>query len=101
MATLPNQHHELWPRERAGYEDRRTVAYAAGDPGRLRTFLNWTAWEARLGTLVVAAGVTWGVFTSDLNGLSSIWQTTGPRETAALGLLVWLHAKWQRSVTLH
>ncbi|HYX68770.1 MAG TPA: hypothetical protein VE825_06535 [Terriglobales bacterium] len=102
MATLPNRHHEVWPRERAGYEDRRTVAYAAGDAARLHVFLNWTAWEARLGGLIVALAVIWGVrlLTSDAGSLHALWLTTGPREAAALGLLAWLHAKWQRSITL-
>lgn len=103
MATLPKSHHENWLPERTGYEDRRVVAYAAGDTTRVHAFRNWTAWEARLGNLVAAAGVLWaaGIYlASDPASLSALWQTTGPRETVALGLLVWLHAKWQRSVTL-
>lgn len=102
MATLPKSHHEFWPRERAGYEDCRTVAYAPGDAHHLHVFLNWTAWETRLGSLIVAVGLIWaaGVVTSGHPSLGALWQTPGPLETAAIGLLIWLHAKWQRSVTL-
>lgn len=103
MATLPKSHPEYWPQERVGYEDRRTIAYAPGDTTRLQVFKNWTAWEARLGNMVATVGVIWAAsiyFTSATAGLNVLWQTTGPRATAALGLLLWLHAKWQRSVTL-
>lgn len=102
MATLPNPHHEVWPRERAGYEDRRTVAYAPGDTTKLHVFLNGTAWEARVGALVLAIGVIWAIriLVSHPASLDALWLTSGPRETAALGLLAWLHSKWQRSVTL-
>ena len=102
MATLPKSHHENWLPERTGYEDRRTIAYAPGDTTRLQVFKNWTAWEARLGSLVVAVGLIWAVriLTSNLASSAVLWQTTGPREAAALGLLIWLHAKWQRSITL-
>ena len=103
MATLPNSHHENWLPERTGYEDRRVVAYAPCDTDRIHRFRNWTAWEAHLGNLVAAVGVIWaaGIFyASNPASLMTVWQTTGPRETIALGLLMWLHAKWQRSTTL-
>ncbi|HXZ26534.1 MAG TPA: hypothetical protein VEG08_00890 [Terriglobales bacterium] len=102
MATLPKSHPETWPQERSGYEDRRTVAYAPGDTTRIQVFRNWTAWEARVGSLVLALGLIWALrlLGSNPGNLSALWLTSGPRETAALGLLAWLHAKWQRSVTL-
>jgi len=101
MATLPNPHRESWPRERAGYEDRRTVAYA-GDTTRLRIGINWIAWEIRLASLVAAAGMIWAVriITSNRAGLETLWQTRGPLEICAFGLLMWMHAKWQVSTKL-
>jgi hypothetical protein len=52
--------------------------------------------------MVLAIGVIWAIriFISHPASLDALWLTSGPRETAALGLLAWLHSKWQRSVTL-
>jgi hypothetical protein len=59
--------------------------------------------EERLGSLIAAGGIIWTarVGTQDLG---SIWQFTflspGPLEVCAIGILVWLHAKWRRSLKL-
>ncbi len=56
--------------------------------------------EERLGSLIAAAGAIW-VAHEGTKGLASIWQFTllppGPLEVCAIGILVWLHAKWRRS----
>ncbi len=56
--------------------------------------------EERLGSLIAAAGVIWAVRVGT-KGLASLWQFTllppGPLEVCAIGILVWLHAKWRRS----
>jgi hypothetical protein len=56
--------------------------------------------EERLGSLTAAAGVIWAVHDvtkglSDLSQLSVL--PLGPLEVCAIGLLVWLHAKWRRT----
>jgi hypothetical protein len=57
--------------------------------------------EERLASLISAVGVTWTVqdATKDLAGL---WRFSilppGPLEVCAMGVLIWLHAKWRRSV---
>jgi len=59
--------------------------------------------EERLGSLISGVGVIWTVqeATKDLAGL---WQFSilrpGPLEVCAIGILIWLHAKWRRSVTI-
>ncbi len=56
--------------------------------------------EERLGSLIAAAGAIW-VAHEGTKGLASIWQFTlrppGPLEVCAIGILVWLNAKWRRS----
>jgi hypothetical protein len=57
--------------------------------------------EERLGSLIAAAGTAWLVYvaTTDFNNM---WQMRimppGPLEVCALGILLWLHAKWRRSI---
>ena len=57
--------------------------------------------EERLGSLITAGGMIWGVYvaTQDFN---SLWHLNimqpGPVEVCLLGILAWLHAKWRRSL---
>jgi hypothetical protein len=57
--------------------------------------------EERLGTLLAAAGMAWLVYVATTD-LTHIWQMrvmqVGPVEVCVLGILVWLHAKWRRSI---
>jgi hypothetical protein len=57
--------------------------------------------EERLGSLLAAGGVVWAARVAT-QGLSTVWKFSvtqpGPLEVAALGILVWLHAKWRRSI---
>jgi len=59
--------------------------------------------EERLGSLIAAGVLMWTVRVGTQD-LASIWQLTvlppGPLEICAIGILVWLHAKWRRSVKL-
>jgi hypothetical protein len=59
--------------------------------------------EERIGSLIAAGGVTWAVRVGTQD-IGSIWQFTmlppGPIEVCAIGILVWLHAKWRRSLKL-
>ena len=59
--------------------------------------------EERLGSLIAAGGLIWAV-RQGTQDLATIWKLTvappGPLEICAIGILVWLHAKWRRSITL-
>jgi len=59
--------------------------------------------EERLGSLIAAGGLIWAVRVATQD-LASIWQLTvappGPLEICGVGVLVWLHAKWRRSINL-
>ena len=56
--------------------------------------------EERFGSLIAAGGIIWGVYVATQN-FAGVWSfdlvRQGPMEVAALGILIWLHAKWRRS----
>ena len=56
--------------------------------------------EARFGSLVAASGILWGahVATNHFTNFSNLLLPTGPLEVRAVGILIWLHAKWRSSV---
>lgn len=57
--------------------------------------------EERLGSLITAAGMIWGVYVATQD-YASLWHLNvmqpGPVEVCLLGILTWLHAKWRRSL---
>lgn len=60
-------------------------------------------WQERIGSLIAAAGIGWGVkvATADFTSLSTlVLPTGGPLETSCLGILLWIYAKYRRSVVL-
>ncbi len=57
--------------------------------------------EERLGSLLAATGIIWGVYLVTHNFAGTVnWDvlSPGPLGAASVGILVWLHAKWRRSV---
>ena len=56
--------------------------------------------ETRLGSLIAAAGAIWTAYAATAD-YTELWRfkilSPGPLEVCALGILVWLHAKWRRS----
>jgi hypothetical protein len=59
--------------------------------------------EERIASLIAAAGVIWAVRVTTISMLPAhaIALTTGPIETCSIGILIWLHAKWRRSLEAH
>ena len=57
--------------------------------------------EENLGILIVIGGLVWAAFQfrQYLLHASPRWLRAEPLEVCALGLLIWLHAKWRRSVS--
>lgn len=57
--------------------------------------------EERVGSLVAAGGIVWGVYVATQN-MRTLWNFSitqpGPLEVCAVGILLWLHAKWRRSL---
>jgi hypothetical protein len=98
-----------WPVERQGYSDAPRVAYAAIQsdtapslPRRRRVSINT---EVRIANVIMLVGIIWIART--LVGQDSIdvlriigLLPTGSLEITGIGALIWLHAKWRRSVNL-
>jgi hypothetical protein len=105
MLTRPQTHPVPWPQERIGYTHETTVAYAPGDTQKMAK-LNLTAGrkiglERRIGGVLLTAGALWGGYEAVHNAtLMALLQDIGPLEISAAGLLLRLHAKWQRSTKL-
>jgi hypothetical protein len=59
--------------------------------------------EERLGSLIAAGGMIWGAYAATVHftGVLSIdLVPPAPIEVCALGILIWLHAKWRRSTNV-
>lgn len=58
--------------------------------------------EARIGSLVAAGGIIWTVndATRNFTNFDNIFLPAGPLELCAIGVLIWLHARWRASVSL-
>ena len=58
-------------------------------------------YQERVGSLVAAGGIIWAAQVASQD-MSTLWNFSvtqpGPLEVCALGILMWLHAKWRRSV---
>lgn len=96
-----------WDARREGYVDNRAKFIPVVEipkthkKKRERSGLLGIRTEERLGSLLTAAGTAWLVYvaTQDFNRM---WQMRvmppGPVEVCAVGILMWLHAKWRRSI---
>jgi hypothetical protein len=113
VITVTEPHHSDnidWGqgREREGYlalPPTRTyvpVPKPASKPSGHRYLFSIRA-EERCGSLLAAAGATWATYVATVD-YASLWQMQilppGPMEVCALGVLVWLHAKWRRSTKI-
>jgi hypothetical protein len=59
-----------------------------------------TRTEERIGSLLAGCGVIWTAHAAIVD-YAGLWQLRllppGPIEVCALGILIWLHAKWRRA----
>ncbi len=90
--------------EREGYSGEIPVAYApVRQPSAPPPQRRWIRAEERLGSLIAGGGIIWTTqaVTNHYDGLTHIGiLPPGPLEVCAIGILVWLHAKWRKSVRL-
>ena len=56
--------------------------------------------EGQIGSIVAGAGIVWMAWVAipQLSSPSGIALPAGPIETCAVGILIWLHAKWRGSM---
>jgi hypothetical protein len=63
--------------------------------------------EERAGSLIAAVGVGWAVYHGTyiahdiVQGFTAVYLKTGPLEVCAIGILIWLHAKWRRASSVN
>jgi len=95
-----------WDRGREGYLDlpQKPVYAAVPKPSRKAKGqagpLIAISTEVRLGSLITAGGLVWGAYVATIHysGIVNFDMVgSGPIEVCALGILIWLHAKWRRS----
>jgi len=102
MATKLYKKTDTWgPYEREGYSDsQKIVAYTATRPAERAQTSNWLRIEEWIALLGFVSAVAWSVFivSGSYPNLDRLWQTPGPIEACAVAALIWLHAKWRRSV---
>jgi hypothetical protein len=102
MASQAKIQANIWSGEPASYP------VVAVGPVRKRTPIEHMSWsrriktEERIGSLIAAGGLIWcaQVLTVDIHDMFSLTRTPGPLEVCAIGILIWLHAKWRRSVKI-
>jgi hypothetical protein len=97
---------DLWPAEREGYSDVPCVAYA---PVRQTPLLKHRRQlpietQEHMSTLIVMAGIIAAAHAA-ISGYPGALRLhlfpPGPLQICALGVLIWLHAKWRRLVRLN
>jgi hypothetical protein len=96
-----------WDRGRDGYIDlHRTPTYApvpkTNTPSPQRYGFS-IATQERIASLIAAGGTIWAAYTATVD-YTNLWRLQlappGPLEICALGILLWLHAKWRRSTKI-
>jgi hypothetical protein len=62
-------------------------------------------WEERIASLIAAGGLIWAVRLSTAGvNLTALDRTQLPMNAiyvTAIGVVIWLHAKWRRSTNVH
>jgi len=94
-----------WDRGREGYLNvpqkpvYTPLGKSSGGVDRGSSWLGIAA-EERVGSLIAAAGTVWAAYVATKD-YTDLWRfqvlSPGPIEVCALGILLWLHAKWRRS----
>jgi hypothetical protein len=101
----PHTDDIAWNRGREGYLDlpqKPVYAPVAKPAQQIKPQGSWISIssEIRLGSLIAAGGMIWGAYTATqayAGVLSLDIVRHEPMELCALGILVWLHAKWRRA----
>ena len=91
-----------WDNEREAYTNSDAIYVARSKhstPGR-RTSIRT---EERIGRLLAGAGIIWTAYAAGVD-FARLWRfqilPPGPLEVCAIGILVWLHAKWRCAIKL-
>ncbi|HZU22349.1 MAG TPA: hypothetical protein VE998_05915 [Terriglobales bacterium] len=94
---------EEWPYEREGYSDSPQAAYAAAPPVKLPPSSQPGRLEAFLGSVVAGAGAIWTAQLFTQAGLTvpgTLTLHSHPIELTGIGILLWLHGKYRKSISV-
>jgi len=98
-----------WDRGREGYLDlpQKPVYAAVAKPDQKckgQEPLLTISTEVRLASLITAGGMIWGAYAATVHFTGVVSMDLippGPIEVCALGILIWLHAKWRHSTKVN
>ena len=107
MPTVEKSNYIDWDAGREGYQQQPVhnsagvpMAKSAASIAAEKTLASIRR-EELLGSLVAGGGIVWIVYVAT-HDYTDLWRLQfsppGPLETSALGILIWLHAKWRRSM---
>jgi hypothetical protein len=106
VTKLPQSDYGDWDEGRDGYLDLpQKPAYAPAPKAAHKTggqrHRFGISREEHIGSVIATAGMIWTAYAATID-YAGLWRfqilPPGPIELCALGVLVWLHAKWRRSV---
>ncbi|HLH09101.1 MAG TPA: hypothetical protein VKW78_17825 [Terriglobales bacterium] len=102
MASQANSQPNIWSGEPASYPVVTVGPVRKRAPMERITWWKRIKTEERIGSLIASGGLVWAAqaLTVDVHNTSSLIQTPGPIEVCAIGILIWMHAKWRRSVQI-
>ena len=109
MTTNAQKDAAFWPTEREGYTETIRPAYVPGPPttkiiSTKKSGIGLSiATQEHLGSLIAGVGLIYSTYTITQNVAAvvkiGVWPP-GPLETCAIGVILWLTAKWRRATCL-
>src|SRR5437764_10963412 len=92
---------EEWPFEREGYSDQPQAASAAAPPANMPAPSHPGRLETFLGSVLAGVGAVWTAQIVTQAGLTvpgTLTLNSHPIELTGIGILLWLHGKYRKSV---
>lgn len=89
-----------WPFEREGYSDQPQTAYAPAPSTNIRPS-HAGKLEAFLGSIMAGAGAIWTAQVASQSNFdpSALTLNSHPIELTGIGILIWLHGKYRKSIS--
>jgi hypothetical protein len=99
MGTAIRHQSDFWPEHQSGGPQPQPHVVARGSSSWLWNLFFGIQTETRVGSLIAAAGLILAAKSGTMHIPSPANFTfpPGPLEICAIGMLVWLHAKWRRA----
>jgi hypothetical protein len=97
MSSAIRRQNDYWPEHES--QPVVHVVSRSASSSSLWNLLFGVKTETRVGSLVAAAGLIMAAKTgtTDFTSLADLTFPPGPLEICAIGLLIWLHAKWRHA----